>query len=192
MRRTTAVAAGAAVIAAIALIAGAISPWYEVASRPVQLTTLAAVDAIDLCWTSDGCERFEHAMKAIVGRSRVAAEQAIEPLLPFPHPRIAAGDDHLAVEDKHGGLGVERHVVLADAFHQLADVRGLHVTVAPDRAPDALAEAVQHQLLARMNDGHLLRQHAKQHDRAMQAAVSLHVVQQCDGRAAGRARTGCV
>jgi len=33
MRRTTAVAAGAAVIAAIALIAGAISPWYEVASR---------------------------------------------------------------------------------------------------------------------------------------------------------------
>jgi hypothetical protein len=58
MGRTTAVAAGAAGIAAMALLSGVISPWYKVANHPVRLTLQNSVDAVDLCWKIGGCEHF--------------------------------------------------------------------------------------------------------------------------------------
>src|SRR5690349_18038084 len=58
MWRTLIVAALAAGIAAMALLAVAISPWYGVANHPVRLTLQEPVDAIEVCWHADQCQSF--------------------------------------------------------------------------------------------------------------------------------------
>jgi hypothetical protein len=58
MWRTLAVAAVAAGIAAMALLAVAISPWHDVANHPVRLALQESVDAVELCWHADACQSF--------------------------------------------------------------------------------------------------------------------------------------
>jgi hypothetical protein len=145
MRRTTAVAAGAAVIAAIALIAGAISPWYEVASRPVQLTTLAAVDAIDLCWTSDGCERFVRKPDSPdVWLAELPPQQRYDVRLRFPNGTRAT-KARIVIFDTSKVPDPGSHEAAVPALEQSLDIPelapGADVTVGTILAPSRLSNA---------------------------------------------------
>jgi hypothetical protein len=58
MSRTVTIAAAATGIAAMALLAAAIAPWYDVANHPVRLALQEPVDAVELCWHADACQGF--------------------------------------------------------------------------------------------------------------------------------------
>src|SRR5690606_9140662 len=86
----------------------------------------------------DDLRRFDAVV--VARRAGVAAHPRVERLLPAPHLRVAAGQDHLAVEVVDHAAGLDRHALGADAFHELLDVGGFHIAVAPDHAPDPLAD----------------------------------------------------
>ncbi len=107
-------------------------------------------------------------------------------LLPLPHLRIAARDDHLAVEKVRRRLRIDRHPAILDLLHQRRDIGRLHVAVVPDRAPDAFADFIQLESTVLRHGRDFLGQDAQQHDCLVQAAIRLHMMQQRDRRARGR------
>src|SRR4051812_45804902 len=96
--------------------------WRNVSATPIhsRRTDHARARRLQLQRQSDFDDLRGWDAEIILGWARVAAEEAVEALLPFPHFRIAATDHHLAVEEIRGRIRIDRHAANADAFHEIA------------------------------------------------------------------------
>src|SRR5258708_34737957 len=83
--------------------------------------------------------------------------------LPFEHPRVTAGDDHLAVEVVGGLVELERPAGVTDVLHERGDIGRLHGAVTGHRAPDAIADLADCETLALRHGGTALRGGSQQH-----------------------------